>query len=208
MKFSALAFVVGSTMVALASVAACSSSTTPGSDAGTNPTEDAGTEVPDTGTDANTQPTDAGADAPTNCPAYSGKLPGDAGDQCHDLVSNAPSVPVTVDNGTLPTGTGGTLGDGLYYLTEVRIYPGSPVPQNTVLKYAMLVAGDTNYIVDDNGPKTVRRTVKKNPDGGAPVIVCETKADPNPAAATQTATCNSLTTFDSNSKFSAKFVKQ
>jgi hypothetical protein len=70
------------------------------------------------------------------CPAFTGALPGDAGAQCHDLVSSAPSVVVTVDPGTLPVGTEGELADGLYYLTEARIYPGSPVPAGTTLKYA------------------------------------------------------------------------
>ena len=32
--------------------------------------------------------------------------------------------------------------------------------------------------------------------------------DNNPSASTQTATCNSLITYDSTSKFSAKFAKQ
>jgi hypothetical protein len=180
----------------------------PGVDAaGTETGADTGTPPPaDGGVDSAT-PMDAGTDTGT-CASYTGALPNDAGAQCHDLASTATAVAVIADPGTIPVGTGGTLGDGLYHLTEVRAYAGSPVPAGTMLKYTLLVAGDTSYIVDDNGPTTVRRTTKKNPDGGAGIIVCETKADNNPAASTATATCSSFTTYDSNSKFSAKFVKQ
>jgi hypothetical protein len=160
----------------------------------------------DAGTDTNVA--DAAPDTGA-CAAYTGVMPNEAGAQCHDVVSNAPTVTVTVDPGMLPVGTGGTAGDGLYYLTEVRTYPGSPVPGTTTLKYAVLTIGDISYIVDDNNAAmTVRRTVKRNPDGGAGIILCETAADPNPQAATQTSTCNEMKFFDSNSKFSTKFVKQ
>lgn len=202
--------ILAAPICAAAWVVACSSDpeATPSTaaDGGAEATADTSTPPSDSGTDT-AQPADAGVDSAA-CAAYTGALPNDAGAQCHDVASGAPSVLVTVDPGTLPVGTGGTLGDGLYYLTEARIYPGSPIPNTTTVKYAVLIAGDMSYVVDDNGPTTVRRTTKKNPDGGAGIILCETKVDNNPAAATQTATCTSLTTYDSNSFFSAKFVKQ
>jgi len=198
---------------ALALAAACSSDpATP------SPTTDGGTTTTDAAADTNTQPVaDSGADTAVTvdaatddaaCAPFTGALPGDAGAECHDLVSSAPSVTTIADPGTLPVGTGGTLGDGLYYLTEARVFPGSPVAAGTALKYAVLVAGELSYVVDDNGPKTVRRITKKNPDGGAGIVVCETKADNNASAGTQTATCNSFMSYDSKSLFSTKFVKQ
>ena len=195
---------------ALALIAACTSDSGGNAvvpDAGTTPEAGADTSMPpsDAATDTTQPPMDAAQDSA--CTTYMGALPNDAGAQCHDLVSNAPSIQVTVDPGALPVGTGGTLGDGLYYLTEARIYPGSPVPSTTTVKYAVLVVGDMSYIVDDNGA-TVRRTTKKNPDGGPGIILCETKTDNNPPAGSQTATCNTLQTYDSNSLFSTKFVKQ
>ncbi len=206
--FALLAVPLGLSTLALA--AACSS---------TPATTDGGSVAPsDASADTSPQPVDAGADtAPPvaeagndsgGCPAFAGALPGDAGAQCHDLVSNAPSVTVITDPGTIPVGTGGPLGDGLYYLTEARIFPGSPVPSGTKLKYAVLLAGDMSYIVDENGGQAVRRVTKKNPDGGAGIILCETKVDNNRGASTQTSTCGEFTSYDSTSLFSAKFVKQ
>lgn len=207
----AIRAVIAVPFCAAAVVAACSSDSDPGGtttpDSGSSSEAGTDTGTPsDAGTDTSVQP-DAASDGA--CAAYTGALPSDAGAQCHDLVSNAARITVISDPGTLPVGTGGTLGDGLYYLTEARIFPGSPVPPGTTVKYAVLVVGDTSYVVDDNNPaQTVRRTTKKNPDGGAGIIVCETKADNNPPAGSQTATCTEFMSFDSNSKFSTKFVKQ
>ncbi len=197
---------------AAALVAACSSSSdSPGSttpDGGSNPDSgNADTGSPsDAGADTNPQP-DAASDAA--CGPYTGPMPNDAGAQCHDVVSNAARITVISDPGPLPVGTGGTLGDGLYYLTEARIYPGSPVPVGFTVRYAVLVVGDMSYVVDDNDPAlTVRRTTKKNPDGGAGIVLCETKVDNNQSPSTQTATCGELRSYDAVSKFSTKFVKQ
>jgi hypothetical protein len=193
-------------------IVACSSSSTsnpgnPGGDGGT--AADTSTSSSDGGTAGDTAPPeqDAAVEDSSTCAPYKGAIPNDAGAQCHDLVSNAQPVTVIADPGALPVGTGGTVADGLYYLTEARAYPGSPLPPGTVLKYAILIAGDMSYTVDDNGA-TVRRTTKKNPDGGAGIVLCETKTDNNPPAGSQTATCSSLTSYDSVSLFSAKFVKQ
>ncbi len=204
---------LGAASAAAAFIVACSSSSTnnPGNGAGDGGTAaDTSTSSSDDGgttADTSAPEQDAGESDSSTCAAYKGTIPNDAGSQCHDLVSNAQPVTVIADPGTLPTGTGGTLGDGLYYLTEARIYPGSPVPNGTVVKYAVLIAGDFSYTVDDNGA-TVRRTTKRNPDGGAGIVLCETKTDNNPPAKSQTATCSSLTTYDDVSLFSAKFVKQ
>jgi hypothetical protein len=196
---------------AAAFIAACSSSSTSTGNTGTGDAAtapDTSTPSSDAGVAADTAPPeqDAGTQD-ASCAAYTGAIPNDAGAQCHDLVSNAQPVTVIADPGTLPVGTGGALSDGLYYLTEARTFPGSPVPNGTVLKYAILINGDYSYIVDDNAA-TVRRTTKKNPDGGAAIVLCETKADNNPPAGSHTATCSSFTTYDSNSLFSTKFVKQ
>lgn len=195
---------------AAAVIAACSSDSDPPGgtpDSGTSSEASADTSTPsDAGTDTSVVP-DAASDGA--CAPYTGALPNDAGAQCHDVVSNAARITVISDPGALPVGTGGTPGDGLYYLTEARIYPGSPVPAGTMVKYAVLIIGDMSYVVDDNNPaQTVRRTTKKNPDGGAGIILCETKVDNNQAAGTQTATCGEFSSFDSNSKFSTKFVRQ
>ncbi len=193
-------------------LAAACSSTPATTDGGSVAPSDASAETSpqpsvDSGADTAAPVADAGTDSGA-CPAYTGALPGDAGTQCHDLVSNAPSVTVIDDPGTIPVGTGGPVGEGLYYLTEARIFPGSPVPSGTKLKYAVLLAGDMSYVVDDNGAQTVRRVTKKNPDGGAGIILCETKVDNNRGAGSQTSTCGGFTSYDSVSLFSAKFVKQ
>jgi hypothetical protein len=194
---------------AAALVAACSdsnSSTAAPKDAGPAVEAGADTSPPsDAGTDTSTVPDAADA----ACGAYTGPVPGDAGALCHDVVSNAPRVTDIADPGTQPVGTGGTISDGLYYVTEARYYPGSPVAAGTMLKYAVLFIGDMSYIVDDNNPaQTIRRTKMKNPDGGAAITLCETQAEaPDTSTSTSTATCSQVN-FNDSRLFSTKFVKQ
>ena len=193
---------------AAALVAACSdsgSSTPAPNDAAAPPPVEAGADTSppsDAGTDTSTVPDAA-------CGAYTGPVPGDAGALCHNVVSTAPRITAIADPGTQPVGTGGTISDGLYYVTEARYYPGSPVAAGTKLKYAVLFIGDTSYIVDDNNPaETIRRTKKKNPDGGAAITLCETKVEgPDTSTSTHTATCSEVN-FNDSRLFSTKFVKQ
>jgi hypothetical protein len=211
MKFRFVYAAVLAPVFAMAAVAACSSTTTtPGSDAGTN-ADDSGV-----GADGTSPETDAavvkdaapGSDA--SCTAYTGKIPGDAGAQCHDLENTAPSTAVVADPGTLPVGTGGKPADGLYHMTDVRTYPGSPVPLIN-FKYTVLVVGDMSYLVQDNSneAKTVRKITKANPDGGPGIVLCTTKVENNPLTeSSSTATCTTFTTYDKDYKFSATLTKQ
>lgn len=210
MKFQIVCAALIAPLFAFGAVAACSSSTVTGSDAAT-PTDDSGITadgaIPDT--DAGSK-NDAAQGNDASCSPYTGKIPNDAGAQCHDLENTAPSTPVIVDPGTLPVGTGGKLGDGLYHMTEVRSYPGSPVPAIN-FKYTVLIVGDLSYLVQDNSneAKTVRKITKANPDGGAGIVLCTTKIENNPVTeSSSTATCDSLTTYDKDYKFSAKLTKQ
>jgi hypothetical protein len=200
--------IIAAPLYAAALVVACSDS-----DSGTTTSNDGGPSA-EAGSDTST-PSDAGSDTSTvdsgsdgACGAYTGPLPTDAGAQCHDVVSNAPRITAVADPGTFPTGTGGQIADGLYYLTEARYYPGSPVTAGTMVKYAVLFLGDMSYIVDDNNPsETIRRTKKRNPDGGADITLCETKVETDTSTSTYTATCGEVNSYDSR-LFSTKFVKQ
>ncbi len=152
-----------------------------------------------------------GSDA-SGCGAYTGMIPNDAGAQCHDLANSATAKAIVEDPGTLPVGSGGTFGDGLYHMTEVRAYPGSPLLGSGItFKTTILVVGDMSYSVNDNSneKQTVRKITKANPDGGEGIVLCTTKVENNPITETSsTATCNSLTTYDNNFKFAATLTKQ
>jgi hypothetical protein len=80
---------------------------------------DAGTSDGATAKDA-ASPSDSGA----GNDATSGD---DAGGTCNALANSASDVPITVDTVAIPTGTGGTIADGTYHITEVRTYQGSPL---------------------------------------------------------------------------------
>ena len=209
MKFRLVYAALFAPLFAMAGVAACSSSATTGSDAGADDDSGAAADSTIPFVDAGSG-NDAAPNNDASCSPYTGKIPGDAGDLCHDLENTASSIPVIVDPGTLPVGTGGKFGDGLYHMTEVRSYPGSPVPAIN-FKYTVLVVGDISYLVQDNSneAKTVRKITKANPDGGPGIVLCTTKIENNPLTeSSSTATCNSLTTYDKDYKFSATLTKQ
>ncbi len=196
---------------------ACSTSeTTDDTDAPQNSADVDGA-VPEDGGVADTDAAamlDSGISGPdaSGCGAYTGVIPNDAGAQCHDLVNSATAKAIIEDPGALPVGSGGTFGEGLYHMTEVRAYPGSPLLGSGItFKTTILVVGDMSYSVNDNSneKQTVRKITRANPDGGEGIVLCTTKVENNPITETSsTATCNSLTTYDTNFKFSATLTKQ
>jgi hypothetical protein len=73
------------------------------------------------------------------------------------LISNdAKSVAAVTGQGTLPTAMGGTLADGLYFLTALQRYPGSTFPNTTLRRTARISGGGTTFedVIDVSGSET------------------------------------------------------
>ena len=95
-----------------------------------------------TGGKPGTGGTDAGTQADGVAPIRCGS-PVDAGYSCNNLVNTAELVDLSAATGTLPTGVGGPVLDGLYHLTKQVYYPGSQLT-GTMLRSAetVLVCGN------------------------------------------------------------------
>lgn len=157
------------------------------------------------GTDAEVTDAATTADA---CSPYTGKMPNDAGVLCHDLPNTASLVEFLADPGTVPVGTGGKPADGLYHATEVRSFPGSPV-EGELIRYTVLIAGDTRYSVQGNDPATMQRTITKtNPDGGPDIVICERNMDNRVTYSSSTATCDTLARYSTDLGISMKLTRQ
>jgi hypothetical protein len=212
MKSSTRRLVLLAPVLGAAIAMACSSSS---SDPSTVAAAGSDAQASDSASAADTATSvDAASEAATDagCSAYTGPIPADAGAQCHDLVNTASAILPTADPGAMPVGKGGVSADGLYHLTEVRTYPGSPYPAGVTAKITALVLGDTSYTVEDNSNdvSTVRQIKKRNPDGGAELVLCTTKPinGGEPVPTSGEATCTTLRSFDANFKFATTLTKQ
>ena len=196
--------------------AACSSTpTTSGSDASTatdsaSPADGATTPVDATApVDAATPDTAVPPDstAPTTCSGA------DAGAQCNTVVNGATDVPVTVGTGSLPTGTGGTVIDGRYYMTNLTTYPGTGIAPTLVMRQTLELCcgGRVGQLVNDETGKTERKSFTFTTAGNVPTTVqtCESAPSINIPYASYTATATTLT-FHSAAPylFSVTYTKQ
>jgi hypothetical protein len=211
MKSSTRRLVLLAPVLGAAIAMACSSSSDPSTvaDAGSDAQASDSATAADTATSVDAA-SEAAADA--GCGANTGTIPTDAGALCHDLMNTAAAILPTADPGAMPVGKGGVPADGLYHLTEVRTYPGSPYPAGVTAKISVLIVGDTSYTVEDNSNdvSTVRQIKKRNPDGGADLVLCTTKPinGGEPVPTSTEATCTTFRGFDTNFKFATTLTKQ
>lgn len=87
----------------------------------------------------------------------------DAGTACHQLPNCAAEVTFQTASGAAPTATGGTMADGLYALTAVRVY--GLTATATTVRVTVLKQGSTIYgISSANGSASAPYTATANFD--------------------------------------------
>lgn len=214
MKRVHLAFLCGSAL-GLAVVVACSSDdagTKPtagtdsgtGTEAGSSSGDGGGSSSGDSGSESDTGASDTGADAPAACL----QLP-DAGASCNTLTNDATSVAIVQAGVATPTGTGGTIADGRYFLTDLQGYTGNLLGALT-LKQVLVTCAGVGQLVSDEATQN-HKTFTYAPAGTAPNIVtkCSTQVpDQDIPYASYTATPTTLTLYSTTYAFSVTYTKQ
>ncbi|HRG95292.1 MAG TPA: hypothetical protein PLR99_03515 [Polyangiaceae bacterium] len=138
----------------------------------------------------------------------------DAGAQCNTVVNGATDVGVTVGTGALPTGTGGTVVDGRYYLTNLTSYPGTGIPSTLVMRQTLELCsgGMVGQLVNDSAGVTKRKTFSFTTAGNVPTTIqtCQTVVgDDAIPYQSYTATATTLTFYAAAPYvFSATYTKQ
>lgn len=106
------------------------------------------------------------ADTSTTCTSAA-----DAGAACNTLVNGASAVSIVQVTTPIPTGTGGTVYDGLYYLTDFTAYAGSGLTPRAFGRQTLMVCGLTaTFVNDEVGKSTVRKNFAFAPVGNVPNI--------------------------------------
>jgi hypothetical protein len=98
---------------------------------------------------------------------------------CTTLVNSAPAIVVTTGGATVPTGTGGTVAAGTYYLTSVVRTPTSILPEMT-FHQTLRISGHTIETVAQDGDQPAYNGVTTFTTSGSSIVftgVCSTKAD-------------------------------
>lgn len=206
--------------IVIAGLAACTSdsettstpSTTPDASSSTDSSTSTGTDS-STVTDSSTTndaftPSDA-----TDCDPFNVPTPTvSAAPACHDLVNSAPEIGTTDDPGTTPTGTGGTIKDGLYFLTEVRRYAGATIPATYKFQQTYLLKGGKSYVVErtDTGTANVthRKIKSQLVDGGESEDCTSDPGHVDPPGQSLTATCTKVTVYVPQFGYSATLTRQ
>ncbi|MBK6460337.1 MAG: hypothetical protein IPF92_04920 [Myxococcales bacterium] len=191
--------------------AAVTDSATPPVDATTPDSATSDSATPDSATPDAAKPDSAvppDSSTPTTCSGA------DAGAQCNTVVNGATDVSVTVGTGALPIGTGGTVVDGRYFLTNLTTYPGTGVPSTLVMRQTLELCGggSVGQLVNDQAGATKRKSFTFTRAGNVPTTTqtCESVAgDTNIPYATYTATATTMTFYAAAPYvFSATYTKQ
>ena len=203
MKFIRISSALG--LSVFAAVIACSSTTTTPptttTDAAAEPdaetTDDAGTS-----TDATTTKDSS----PTTCTPAA-----DAGASCNEVANGATVIKIVAKAMAIPTGVGGPIADGRYFLTDVSTYTGSLLTAGVDFKHTLeLCAGVGQLSGEDNGKPAYRKSFTYAPTGTQPNIVqgCSTQS-PNVDVpyTSYTATPTTVTFFSTQYVFSATYTK-
>lgn len=214
MRRAHVAFLCGGAF-GLALVIACSSddpATKPatgtdsgtGSEGGSSSGDGGGSSSGDSGSQPDTGSNDSGSDAPTACT----QLP-DAGAACNTLTNDATSIAIAQAGVPTPTGTGGTIADGRYFLTDLKGYDGNALGALTLKQVLVTCAGVGQFVSDEATQN--HKTFTYAPTGTAPNIVtrCSTQVpDVDIPYASYTATPTTLTLYSTVYAFSVTYTKQ
>ena len=137
----------------------------------------------------------------------------DAGKDCNALENTATNVTISAVTGTLAVGTGGTIVDGRYYLTEVKTYPGSSLPSGIVIRQTIDICNGTLQLSENiaDVASSTHKTSMFKPEGTAPNLsmLCSTKAGDSATNFTSyTATAKTITLYEAAGKFYMTMTKQ
>ncbi|MFO0667143.1 MAG: hypothetical protein U0174_24535 [Polyangiaceae bacterium] len=201
-----LRFCSAVSIAAFATLVACSSTTTtPGADASVE--NDASVEP---GNDSGTTPTDASTTKDTGTNTCTPTA--DAGAACNTMVNTASVVALSTSTDPLPTGTGGTIADGHYVLTELKAYKGAAFQPGITFKQTLeLCSGIGQFVSSDSGKPEYHKSFSYAPNGINPNVTqtCSSQS-PNVDVpyTSYTATATTLTLFSSQLIFSVTYTKQ
>ena len=98
---------------------------------------------------------------------------------CTTLANTAPAIEVTTGGATVPTGTGGTVAAGIYYLTSVVRTPSSILPQMR-FHQTLRISGNTIETVAQDNDQPAYTGVSTFTTSGSSIVftsVCSTKTD-------------------------------
>ncbi len=132
----------------------------------------------------------------------------DAGAACNALTNTAPAITIGTATGDVPAGTGGTIVSGTYFLTELKVYPGSAVPSGIQFMQTLVISGCVAQLVEGS---TTHKTFSLTPVGTVPNwnMVCTSKAGDTPVIVSgYTATATTFAMYSATSKFHAVYTKQ
>ena len=73
---------------------------------------------------------------------------------CTNLENTAPEIAVTTSDAAVPTGTGGTVAEGTYFLTAVVRTPSSPVSAQLTFRQTFRISGNTLETVAKDSDKS------------------------------------------------------
>jgi hypothetical protein len=98
---------------------------------------------------------------------------------CTTLANSAPAIVVTTGGATVPTGTGGTVAAGTYYLTSVVRTPTSILPQMTFRQTLRITGNTVEMAADDSYKPAFTKTSTFTTSGSSIVFtrLCSTEAD-------------------------------
>jgi hypothetical protein len=135
----------------------------------------------------------------------------DAGAQCNALVNGASPVALVVVATPIPTGMGGTIYDGRYYLTEFKGYAGTPLVAGVTLRQTLEMCGNVGQLIGEETSGIYHKNYAVAPMGIQPNVTttCSTQM-PNVDIpySSYTATPTSVTFYSSQYVFSGTYTKQ
>ncbi|MGZ3475801.1 MAG: hypothetical protein ACXWUG_17315 [Polyangiales bacterium] len=125
--------------------------------------------------------------------------------ECNALANSAPPITSTSSMATFPSGTGGTIADGTYFMTAETVYGSSA---GTMHQETLAIAAGSMQIVKIGVTTPIDRTTWSYTTAGTTLTMTRTC----PSAKTQmlgfTADATTLTTYDATTKIAKAYKRQ
>ena len=100
----------------------------------------------------------AGTDTATTGDGADGARGGDTGDGCNSVVQVGATVTATCAPGGAPAATGGTIADGVYFLTDSRFF--GACPSSALAQTLVVSRGTVQSIVTMAAGETLRKSLR------------------------------------------------